>query len=188
MKKWWIAVSLFLLLCGTNAFSQSVKVNWNSKAPFSQYKTYSWRAASNPGNPIFAQWVQPDVDAELGAKGIQFLYPGQSPDLYVIYSVHMVESEGDTTMEGYGWAEGPWEGDGILNDEPSNVGSPDGDTVRTGRPSSLGILRIDIVDARKKVVVWRAQGTIEHVSKSDKKNSRQVQNIVTQMFQKFPPN
>ena len=101
-----VVLLLAFALCPL-ACPQAVKVNWNSKAQFSKYKTYSWKPATNPGNPLFAQWVQPDVDAKLGAIGLQFLYPGQSPDLYVIYSLRTVEKEdASTTMEGYGWGDG----------------------------------------------------------------------------------
>lgn len=168
------------------ASAQSVKVNWNSKAQFSKYKTYSWKPAANPGNPLFAQWVQPDVDAKLAATGLQFLYPGQSPDLYVIYSVQTVEKEDTTTtMEGYGWGDGPWVGYGW--NETMAEGMPPVQTVTTDSPQTLGILTIDIVDRAKKTVIWRGQSTIEHVSKNDRRDADQIQKIVNKMFQKFPP-
>jgi Domain of unknown function (DUF4136) len=180
------AIVLALLFCPL-AQAQHVKVNWNTKTNFSKYKTYSWKDAKNPGNPIFAQWVQPDVDTKLAVAGVQFLYPGQSPDLYVIYSVHTVEKEdATTTMEGYGWANGPWSSYSGLNDQEAE-GLPPVETVTTDTPTSLGILTIDIVDRVKKVVVWRSQGSIEHISKDDRKNSEQVQRLVNRMFQKFPP-
>jgi hypothetical protein len=65
-----VVLVLAFALCPL-ACPQAVKVNWNSKAQFSKYKTYSWKPATNPGNPLFAQWVQPDVDAKLGAVGLQ---------------------------------------------------------------------------------------------------------------------
>jgi len=48
-------------------------------------------------------------------------------------------------------------------------------------------LTIDIVDRVKKIVIWRGQSTIEHVSKNDRRDADQVQKIVNKMFQKFPP-
>jgi hypothetical protein len=113
MGRWRIAFLACGLLICPRVFGQSVKVNWNARAPFSSYKTYSWKAAKNPGNPLFGQWVQPDVDDQLRARGLQFLYPGQSPDLLVIYSVQAQEKmHSATTMEGYGWGDGPWMGAG----------------------------------------------------------------------------
>jgi len=173
------------LLCPLT-YAQTVKVNWNSTAQFSKYKTYSWKPAANPGNPLFAQWVQPDVDTKLAAVGLQFLYPGQGPDLYVIYSVRTVEKEDETTtMEGYGWGDGPWVGYGW--NEAMAEGLPPVQTVTTDTPQTLGILTLDIVDRAKKTVIWRGQSAIEHISKNDKHDAEQVQKIVEKMFKKFPP-
>ena len=36
-------------------------------------------------------------------------------------------------------------------------------------------------------VVWRGQGTVEHKSKSDKKDADEVKKIRVKMFQQFPP-
>jgi hypothetical protein len=165
-----------------------VKVNWNAKTQFAKYKTYSWKASANPGNPLFAQWVQPDVDDQLAARGIQILYPGQNPDLYLIYSIHTLETEdATTTMEGYGWGDGPWTGWGGWNTDGETEGVPAVGTVTTDHPRTLGILTVDMVDVKKKVVVWRGQGTVEHMSKSDRKDAEQVKKIVVKMFQQFPP-
>ena len=43
------------------------------------------------------------------------------------------------------------------------------------------------IDAKKNVVVWGGQGTVEHVSKSDRKDADEVKKIVVTMFQPFPP-
>ena len=39
------------LVCSA-VFRQTVKVNSNAKAQFSKYKTSSWKASTNPGNPL----------------------------------------------------------------------------------------------------------------------------------------
>ena len=89
-----------IALAGVPAvLGQTVKVNSNAKAQFSKYKTCSWKASTNPGNP---------------------------------------------------------------------ERNPDG-----GREEKGG--------------VWRAQGTVEHQSKSDKKDAHEVKKIVVKMFQRFPP-
>jgi hypothetical protein len=186
MRKTQTAALLLALVVCPLVCAQTVKVNWNSTTQFSRYKTYSWKPAANPGNPLFGQWVQPDVDSKLAAAGLQFLYPGQSPDLYVIYSVRTVEKEdATTTMEGYGWGDGPWVGYGW--NEGMAEGLPPVQTVTTDTPHTLGILTLDIVDRAKKAVIWRGQSTIEHISKNDKHDAEQVQKIVDKMFKSFPP-
>ena len=187
MRKTCLAGLLLMLALCPCVHAQHVKVNWNGKAQFSKYKTYSWKPAKDPGSPVFAQWVQPDVDTKLASAGVQFLYPGQEPDLYVIYSVRTVENEdATTTMEGYGWADGPWSSWNGLADQEAE-GLPPVVTVTTDTPSTLGILTVNIVDRVKKAVIWSGQGVIEHVSKSDKRNADEIQRVVNKMFQKFPP-
>jgi len=51
MKRLQVAVAgLSLLVCAA-VLGQTVKVNSNAKAQFSKYKTSSWKASTNPGNP-----------------------------------------------------------------------------------------------------------------------------------------
>ena len=48
----------------------------------------------------------------------------------------------------------------------------------------LGILTVDV---KKKVGCGEGKGTVEHPSKSDKKDAHAVKKIVVEMFQRFPP-
>jgi hypothetical protein len=100
------------------------------------------------------------------------LYPGQSPDLYIIYSVQTQEKmRSVTTMEGYGWGEGPWVGFGGWGGlENGAEGLPPVVTDMTEQPRTMGILTVDIVDAKKKQIVWRGQATVDHMSKSDNRD------------------
>ncbi len=65
-------VRVLILLCAvltaTPAFAQTIKVNWNQAAPFSDYKTYAWKTGTSQANSFYAGWVKPDVDAQLAAK------------------------------------------------------------------------------------------------------------------------
>lgn len=177
--------ALALALCPL-AYAQTVKVNWNSRAQFSKYKTYSRKLAANPGNPLFAQWVQPDVDAKLAATGLQFLYPGQSPDLYVIYSVQTVEKEdATTTMEATAGVTAP--GSATVGTKRWPRACPRVQTVTTDSRQTLGILTIDIVDRAKKIVIWRGQSTIEHVSKNDRRDADQFKKSSTRCSRSFHP-
>ena len=51
MKRLQVAVAGLSLLVCPAVFGQTVKVNWNTKTPFSKYKTYAWKASTNPGKP-----------------------------------------------------------------------------------------------------------------------------------------
>jgi hypothetical protein len=51
----------------------------------------------------------------------------------------------------------------------------------------MGILTVDIVDAKKKQIVWRGQATVDHMSKSDNRDQSQVLKAIEKMFRKYPP-
>ena len=55
-------------------------------------------------------------------------------------------------------------------------------STNPGTPS--GILTVDV---KKKVGCGEGKGTVEHPSKSDKKDAHAVKKIVVEMFQRFPP-
>lgn len=52
----------------------------------------------------------------------------------------------------------------------------------------MGILAVDIVDAKKKVVVWRGQATTDAISNTQKGDEKQVMKSIDKMFKQFPPN
>jgi hypothetical protein len=55
-------------------------------------------------------------------------------------------------------------------------------------PRMMGILSVDIVDAKKKHLVWRGQATTDAISNSQKGDEKQVLKSIDKMFKQFPPN
>jgi hypothetical protein len=60
-----------MLLVASGAIAQTVKVNWQTNAPFADYRTYAWKPSKNQGAHFYRQWVVKDVDAELAQKGLR---------------------------------------------------------------------------------------------------------------------
>lgn len=181
--------SLVLFLTVASALTaQTVKVNWLAKAPFADYKTYAWKEPSSQTTDFFTQWVKPDVDAQLAAKGFHKLGAGQKPDLWVAYHVHTQEEpDSKTTVDGFGVGGGGWglsdcwDGCGWgENDDGSN-------NVMTRTPHMMAMLTVDLADTKTNKLVWRAQATVESVSKTEKGDEKQVEKAVERMFKKYPP-
>jgi uncharacterized protein DUF4136 len=174
-----------VLLSAGSAFGQTVKVNWQNQAPFSSYRTYAWKESKNRGAHFYSQWVQKDVDSELVKKGLHAAAAGQAPDVYFYF--HVVTQEvvdSTTTDDGFGWGGGSWGYWGGWGDE-MGMG---GDIVQTeAQPRMMGILSVDIVDAKKKELVWRGQATTDAISNSQKGDEKQVHKSVEKMFKHFPP-
>lgn len=178
----------FLLLVATGAMAQTVKVNWQDNAPFADYKTYAWQPSNNQGAEFYRQWVHKDVDDELAQKGLRRVDPNQNPDVFLYYHVLSQEvMDSTTTDDGLGWGGGPWGywgGWGGWGD----WGGFGPDIAQTeAQPRMMGILAVDIVDAKKKDLVWRGQATVDAISNTQKGDEKQTLNSVKKMFKQFPP-
>ena len=183
MKKLAMVVTVCSLLTATGALAQTVKVNWQTDATFADYRTYAWRDSKNDGGPFYQQWVGKDVDITLSEKGLRRVAVGETPDLYVYYHVMTQELiDSTTTDDGFGWGGGRWGRWGGWG----GWGGPD--LVQTeARPRTIGILAVDLIDVRKKVMVWRGQATVDMISNSQKGDENQVQKSVEKMFKQYPP-
>ena len=74
--------------------AQTVKVNWQTGAPFSTYKTFAWQDPKSQTIPFYGPWVKADVIAELQTKGLTPVAAGQKPDLLVTYHIQGQELSG----------------------------------------------------------------------------------------------
>ena len=183
MKKLLMVVTICTLLRPVGALAQTVKVNWQTDAHFSDYRTYAWKETKNDGGQFYEQWVTKDVDTVLSERGLHSVSAGENPDLYVFYHVMTQEViDSTTTDDGYGWGGGRWGRWGGWG----GWGGPD--LVQTeARPRTIGILAVDLIDVRKKVMVWRGQATVDMISNSQKGDENQVQKSVEKMFKQYPP-
>ena len=189
MKKMRVGcLAVFLLTTALGAFGQTIKVNWQTKAPFSDYRTYTWKTSKNEGAHFYKQWVRKDVDAALAEKGLREVSANQNPDLYVYYHIVGQEVMDSTTMDdGFGWGGmgggwGMWGGWGGWG----GMGGPDF-AQTTAQPRMMGILAVDLIDVKEKQLVWRGQATTDDISNKQKGDEKQVLKSVAKMFKQYPP-
>ena len=172
-------------LFSAGAKAQTVKVNWQENAPFATYKTYAWQGSKNEGSDFYKQWIHTDVNEEMARKHFREVSPNQDPDLLLYYHVISQEiMDSTTTDDGYGWGQGPW---GFWGGWGGWGVPPPGIARTEVQPRMMGILAIDIVDARTKDLVWRGQATVDAISNKQKGDEKQTLNSVRKMFAKFPP-
>lgn len=180
-----ISTAIWIALGSSVLLGQTVKVNWSTKAPFQDYKTYTWHFAKNQGNDFYRQWARADVDAQLAKKGLTKVTLDEKPDLLIAYTFTTQElMDSTTTSDGFGWGDEPWGywggWGGWADDGPTFS-----DTE--SRPRLLGILSVDIVDASTRKLVWRGQGTQDSVANNQKGDEKEVLKSVEKMFRQFPP-
>lgn len=175
-------VALFALPAMSHA--QSVRVNWSKKAQFSDYKTYEWIPSKDTNHPFYRQYVGQYVRADLANKGLRRISASQSPDLLVTYHFLTEQAEALST---YGYGDGDWDGWGGWGgwgmDGMDGMGYP----AVTEQPETMGILTIDIIDAKAKKIIWRGQATEDNISKSTKGEENDVKKSVNKMLDRFPP-
>jgi hypothetical protein len=170
--------------------AQTVRVNWQSKAPFASYKTFAWHDPQNPGLPFYGQWIKPEVITALTAKGLQQAASGQAADVVVTFHIRGQEvMDADTTSDGWDVGIGPWGGGwGWYGGWGGWDAFPEETTSYTSEhPRQIAILTVDIFDAKSKKLVWRGQATVENVASSEKGDEKQTEKCVQKMFKKFPP-
>ena len=54
-------------------------------------------------------------------------------------------------------------------------------------PRMMGMLAVDVGDAKKKELVWRGQATVDSISDKQKGDEKQVLQSVKKMFKQYPP-
>ncbi len=151
-------------------FAADVSTDYDHKADFSRYHTYSWIGAK-AGNSLWQDRIMAAVDNELSSKGWQKVQSGGDAAV----SAFGRTREQDTLQTFYdgfpGWG---WYGWG-------------GSTATTYvEPSRLGSLTVDIFDGNTKQLVWRGTAT-DTLSSHPEKNTKKPNDAVGDLFKKFPP-
>jgi Domain of unknown function (DUF4136) len=160
------------------ALAQKTTYDFDKTAPFAQYKSYAWKAGTPTGQELIDKRITAAVEAQLAAKG--FVRNDQAPDVFILFHVAFDEQKDISSFSsgggygpyGYGWG-GGW-------------GSTMTD-VRV-REILIGTLAIDMVDAKKKEVVWRGLGSkeIDTHAKPEKRDNN-ITKAVTKIMKNYPP-
>ena len=167
--------------------AQSVRVNWAKTASFTGDKTYAWIPSKDTNHPFYRHYVGQFVRADLAKKGLREVSASQSPDLLVTYHFLTQETE-DLETNGYGYGGGGWGGWGMGMGMGMGMGGMGiEDTTTSEVPVTMGILTVDMIDAKAKKIIWRGQATEDNVLKSTKGEEKKVRSAVDKMLDHFPP-
>lgn len=163
-------VSTFLVsgLAVGIALAQDVRTDFDHKANFGNYHTYSWGKVQTT-NPLWQDRIEDAVDKELQAKGWQKTPTGGDVMITAIGATEN-QQEYQTFYDGLG----PWRWRGF------------GETTTVPVTYRVGTLVLDMYDASSKQLVFRAiaQNTISHDTERNEKN---LSKAVDKIFKKFPP-
>jgi hypothetical protein len=160
-----IAVTALILL-GACAAAQEI-TNDYSKADFAHFKTYAWASGHPVEDELLNQSIISSIDAQLSAKGLTKVSPGEHPDVLVSYDVVF-----DRDIRGTGFR------DGLRNLR-----------WRSGSKYVLiGMLVVNLVDSDTGTMVWRgmASGDVD-ANASPKKHDKKIHEVAQKIFRNYPP-
>lgn len=174
-----IKIVPFLMLFVLIASCSSVKVaaDYDKNANFNEYKTFAFY---KPGidkaeiSDLDKRRILRAIESEMMAKGFT---KSENPELLVSI---FTKSQQRVDVYNNNWGFGGWGWGGFggwgwgWNQQPM---------VST---SSEGTLYIDLIDAKKKELIWQGMGTGYLSQKMDKKEER-IQEFVSKVMEKYPP-
>lgn len=170
-----LLLSLSLAIVCSLPATAGVDVDYDQSVDFTQYKTYAWKAGTPVPNELMQKRIEAAIEAELEARGLS--KASGPPDLYVV--CHGAQhQEAFISVDTFGYVRGPY-GRGYR-------GWGRGATMTTARVSEvkIGTLVVDLVDAGKEEMVWRAigSGTLKKPAKMEKV----IPKAIGKMFKKYP--
>lgn len=167
---------LFCLLILASCSSVRVATDFDKNADFNQYKTFAF---FKPGidkveiSDLDKRRILNAIDAELTAKGFT---KSENPDMMInifTKSRQQVDVNQFNAGWGYGWGWGwsPW----MWGGRSTSVST-----------STEGTLYIDLIDAKKKELIWQGEGVGVLTQNMNKKEER-IQEFVKKILAKYPP-
>ncbi|WP_299777404.1 DUF4136 domain-containing protein [uncultured Formosa sp.] len=175
MKK--IIPILLLLLVITACSSVKVASDYDKTTEFDQYKTFAFYKTGIDKaeiNDLDKRRILHAIEAELTAKGF---VKSESPDLLIsIFTkareqVNVYNNNMGFGPYGYGWGWSPY----YNNYNNTSV-----------TRSTEGSLYIDLIDAKKKELVWQGLGSGMLNDNINKKEER-IQEFVAEILSNYPP-
>ena len=186
MKKMKIlAIPMLLMLFLSSCTSIQVLSDYDRAADFKEYKSYAFYKTGIDKahiSDLDKKRILRAIETEMSMQGF---VKSDSPDILV--SIFTKEREQvDVYNNNFGWGWGGWGWGGYGPGWGPGWGGMGGSTVST---STEGSLYIDLIDAKKKELIWQGKGvgTLSNSKNIEKKEAR-IQEFVSEILQQYPPN
>ena len=149
-------------------------------ANLASYRTYSFVAqpGTNRGGNVtpLTTFFESAITREMNARGFQHVESGG--DLLINFNARVSEKADIQSTPG----PGPYYGYGYYGYRGGMYAGPEVQTVRY----KVGTANIDVVDAKRKVVVWEGIAEQELTDQVMQNPQPAIDNVVTKMFAQFP--
>jgi hypothetical protein len=166
-----MSIAVAFLVVPSLALAQKTTYDFDKTANFAAFKTYALRDGTKVGDKLIDDRFVAAIEAELAKKG---LTKADKPDVLVAYHIAF-DKQKDITAFSTGGGPYRWGG---------GWGTTD---VRVNE-ILVGTLVLDVVDANKNEVVWRAVGVkeVDPQAKPDRRD-RNINEAVQKMLRNYPP-
>ncbi len=158
------------LLSAATSFAQKVKTDYDHKADFSQYRTFSFEKVQT-ADPLLVDRIKSAITTTLTAKG-WLQVPSRGNVAIVAMDINKEHQTLNTYYDGFG---GGWRWGGGFGDETTTVDHYE-----------VGTLVVDLFDAKSKQLLWRGSAS-ETLSSKPENNTKNLDKGVQKMFDHFPP-
>lgn len=168
---------LVILLVVTSCVSVRVATDYDRKANFNDYKTFAFFKTGIDKAEISdldKRRILRAIESELLAKGFT---KSENPDLLI--SLFTKSNQRVDVYNNY-WGYGGWGWGGYGPGWGWGWNQPNVST------STEGTLYIDLIDAKKKELVWQGMGTGYLSGNMDKKEER-IKEFVAEIMKQYPP-
>lgn len=173
-----VALTLGLGACG----GIQINTDYNPEIDFTAYRTFDWAEGSGGGaDGVVTELVdgrfRRAVEAELASRGMDKATSGQ-PDVFIGYQVTLDDRVDYQTVNTY--YGGAWGYRGVYGGAAG--------TRTTAREYTIGTLVIDLFDARRRELVWRAagEGKVNEQQRSPEESQERINQVVAQILEDFP--
>jgi hypothetical protein len=163
-----VAIAAFLLAT-VSAFA-GINTDFDHKADFAHYKTYSWGKIQT-ANGLWDERVKSAVAGQLAAKGLTEVPSGGDVVVAARDAIHN-EQQLNTFYDGFGGRRRFFGGTGFATT-----------TVDTYK---VGTLIVELFDGTSKNLIWQGSAS-NTLSNNADKNIKSLDKNVQQMFEHFPP-
>jgi Domain of unknown function (DUF4136) len=167
-----ISITVVLLSLVAGLLAQEVTTDYDRKADFSHYKTFSFEKVEAK-DPLWVDRITAAIGGELTAKNMTQVASGGDIAIIAIGMTadrQTLDTFYDTFPGGWGWR---W-------------GSGYGDATTTTETYTVGTLVVDLFDRKTKALLWRGSGN-NTLSNSSTNNIKNFDKSVKKLFKRFPP-
>ncbi|MFS4467024.1 DUF4136 domain-containing protein [Maribacter sp. 2210JD10-5] len=165
---------IFLLLVFASCGAARINYDYDRQTDFSNYTTYNYFDDMVTGlNGLDEKRLFRAMDVTLQTKGLLF---SEEPDILINVESKVFQSQpGNTVGVGLGGTGG-------------NVGGGVSVGIPVGGPNTERELVIDLVDAKKDILIWQAVSISNYKESSlPAVKEEKMQELITKIFSKYPP-